>query len=147
MLPALPQQQGGTLWSPNILRSYDSMQNAFTRAHSLLLQAQQDPLRLKLHIETLTTDVCPLLVALDEATAIDSVPQEWLVECAKSVVRLVQSLRQALANAHGQYVCESIITVDGSRHLFDWLGIILMLFKFSLSHSCTQDSVVVCARL
>ena len=102
-IPDLPENIGGVPWPPNIIAAHHTVNNATTRASALLRQANQDPLRLKLHLETLLVEICPILVALENNLVASGLPHAWLVVCAEAVADLVKNLHTALENAQGRY--------------------------------------------
>lgn len=100
----LPARQDGQPWSPNIQQAYQIVHSTYLRAVALLRQTDLDPLRLKVHLDTLVDDICPLLVALAQVADVDGFPKDWLVESAEAVGSLGRHLAEVYENATGRCV-------------------------------------------
>lgn len=99
--PPLPERVDGQQWPPNIRAAYYLVLNTYTRGCHLLENAEVDPIRLKLSIEALLSDACPLLLALNDAPPDNGIPPDWLFLCTRQTTELIKALRESLKNAEG----------------------------------------------
>lgn len=104
-IPLLPDRNQP--WPPNIVRAYQIIESSYTRAFQLLRQADLDPLRMKVHIDTLADDVCPLLVALAQIADTEAPLGDWLVASAEAVGKLGRRLKEMHETASGRCVAFS----------------------------------------
>lgn len=101
-IPPIPPREDGLSWDPNILVACERVISVYSRARNMLEQADLDPLRIKVHIDTLVDDVQPIISALDQVSTEAGIPYDWLLACAEAVAMLGQRLGQAFENAQGR---------------------------------------------
>jgi len=103
-LPALPA--GHLRWSANILEAHCTLQDTYKHAIQLARQEDLDPLRVAFHIDAITSDSVPILVALENLQDSDETPlaEEWIHAAAELLGDLVVVLRHVGELAKGKYV-------------------------------------------
>ncbi len=95
-LPAL----AGAVWSANIQRAHNTIQNAYRSAHNILRQDDADPLRLRFHADRLSNEISLLLIALERNTE-QHLPNQWLQDAAYKLGSLIRQLKSAVEAANG----------------------------------------------
>jgi hypothetical protein len=96
-LPPLPDDHP---WSPNIYHAYQIITDTFTNATNTLWE-EADPIRIKYHIEMLTDDTIPILVALESRAQEERLPLPWLHSCVEIIGGLIVRLCHAYETADG----------------------------------------------
>lgn len=90
-------------WSPNLEAGWSILDGAYRRAQTILRQ-EADPIRLKYHVETLVTDMLPILEAMEADQVQENLPMEWLHSAAQAISLMVIHLQVAIDGADGMYV-------------------------------------------
>jgi hypothetical protein len=99
----LPDRPDGIPWPSNITAAYNIINNSCNRAETMIRQADMDPIRLRLQLEVLTSDVFPLLLVMENVAEREQIPQDWLLASALTTKGLVLALEAALENSEGRY--------------------------------------------
>lgn len=94
VFPPLPEHPVNAPWSPNTYYAHKIMADTFRHASTILLQ-DADANRLKFHAEALTSDILPILEALEEHAQEENFPLPWLYSCTEAVGRLIFDLCKA----------------------------------------------------
>ena len=93
-LPALPPSPANNMRSLNVHNAYTVLADMHKHALQALRQELDAP-QARLHIETLTQQAFPILVALEGSAVDEGLPTPWIQECAVAMGTLVANLQQA----------------------------------------------------
>lgn len=119
-LPNLPVHPEDGSWASNIHEAHQIMNNAVHHANSVL-STESDPLCLKYHIESLTTDIVPIPFALEDSAVSEGLPTSWLHECTEIIGALIMKLCKArdCADARSVVPVNTIIPCYNIMHRED----------------------------
>ncbi|KAL0568310.1 hypothetical protein V5O48_013678 [Marasmius crinis-equi] len=81
-------------WSSNIYSAYSRLKSTYDSAARILSQEEADPLRLQVHIGSLT-DVIPVIEALDEYKEEEHLSEAWLVQVLELILDTIDELVSA----------------------------------------------------
>ncbi|KAG6819028.1 hypothetical protein H0H93_016122 [Arthromyces matolae] len=94
MLPAHPTAS----WSPAIYQAYEILGNSYNHASQILLQ-EAEASRLKYHAETMTSDLVPILLSLEQSATDEGLPLAWVQEIATTIGTTIAELFSAYTSA------------------------------------------------
>ena len=93
-LPELPANDNNVPWPHEVMTAQGIVSRAFQAAHQLVRHEAGDALRLRQHLERISTLV-PLLQGLEKIGPL----QSWAISCAHVISRLKLSLEHAAIGA------------------------------------------------
>lgn len=100
-LPPLPLcSDENDSWSPNVQNAYTIMADMHRHALNALRQELDAP-RARIHVETLSQQAIPILLALENSAEDEGLPHSWLQDCAVAMGSLMASLQKAEVTADG----------------------------------------------
>ncbi|KAI0093418.1 hypothetical protein BDY19DRAFT_990060 [Irpex rosettiformis] len=98
----LPDREDGHAWAANIQQACYVIQTTYAQSIQLLRQSDLDPIRLKVHLDTLIDDVCPLLLSLAEVAETEVIPEDWIGSSTDAVGKLGHQMKEAYENSCGR---------------------------------------------
>jgi hypothetical protein len=105
LFPLLPQlPEGHERWSPNVLESHRTLSELYRHAKNVASQEDLDPLQVAFHVDSLTSDAIPILVALGSSDVLveTPLPEMWIISAAELLGDTVAELRHVRELAKGK---------------------------------------------
>jgi hypothetical protein len=92
-LPPLPPNRSN--WSPNVFHAQQKLHDIYRSAVNVLSLPTIDPRRVKYHLQLISQDAVPIVVALYEASTNDVQLQRWANKCADKFAAACMQLVEA----------------------------------------------------
>ena len=117
--PRLPDSILQPQWSPNTQAAHQILKDIYKHAIAALWQENPDPLQLSSHIDVITSDAVPLLVAIEEEGTSTGMllPDAWLHECATLLGDMVIQLRYLKDMACGRWALGNRSSIETDQEL------------------------------